>query len=299
MHASAPRDSRRIGKLVRRLHDQHKETIERAGEIMGVIAAPIFFVLASARRYSHVFHNRGDCADADVTVADGVPPQYRSLAERLTGHAFVRLSDSLTVRKARWPDVLGCAIRFGGYVDDPAIEGDQDLLFATVRRPWTMLLAPFSTNVHDYLANDYFTVSPFYAPRTGTAITRPTRGPRLYFRLRPASREPGALVSIETSTGPVSSTRASSAGSRRSRAERRRRRLERAIANGAAAFTLGVAESPWGPFAPLVHLQLVSVHYTEPANVRFDPFRSGRGIEPHGFVHALRRSIYAASQRAR
>ncbi|MEO8183439.1 MAG: hypothetical protein ABI895_31785 [Deltaproteobacteria bacterium] len=33
--------------------------------------------------------------------------------------------------------------------------------------------------------------------------------------------------------------------------------------------------------------------------LRFDPFRAGRGVTPVGFVHALRRATYLASQRAR
>lgn len=29
------------------------------------------------------------------------------------------------------------------------------------------------------------------------------------------------------------------------------------------------------------------------------PFRAGRGVEPRGFVHGLRRGVYTLSQRAR
>lgn len=283
--------------LVRRMHDGRSDAIERAGELMGVVAAP-FFAMTSALRRARTFHPRGDCADADVTVADGVPHPYRALAERLSGNAFVRFSDALTKKKARWPDVLGCAIRFGGEVDDPAVDGDQDLLLATIKRPWTMPFSPFTTKVHDYLANDYFAVSPFSVPLSTTS-RKTSAEPHVYFRLRPLSKDPGALLTLESSTGPISSLRASSAKSRRSRSEHRRRRFERAIANGAAVFTLGIANGPWGPFAPLVRVQLVSVRLTDPASLRFDPFRSGRGIEPHGFVHALRRGVYGASQRAR
>lgn len=279
------------------MHDGRSDAIERAGEVMGVAAAP-FFAMTSALRRARTFHPRGDCADADVSIADGVPQQYRVLAERLSGNAFVRFSDALTKKKARWPDVLGCAIRFGGDVDDPAVDGDQDLLLATIKRPWTMPFSPFTTRVNDYLDNDYFAVSPF-SVATSRAGGNGTAEPRVYFRLRPISKEPGALITTESPTGPISSLRASSAKSRRSRSEQRRRRFERAIANGSAVFTLGIAHGPWGPFAPLVRVQLVSVRLTDPASLRFDPFRSGRGIEPHGFVHALRRGVYGASQRAR
>ncbi|MBX3261737.1 MAG: hypothetical protein KF782_18785, partial [Labilithrix sp.] len=278
------------------MHDGRVDAIERAGELLGAAAAPAF-ALTSALRRARTFHPRGDCADADVAVADGVPREHRALAERLAGNAFVRFSDALTKKKARWPDVLGCALRFGGEVDDPAADGDQDLLLATIKRPWTMPLAPLTTKVHDYLANDYFAVSPF-----SVATPRPGGGARpwlVYFRLRPGSKEPGGVITVEPSTGPISALRASTPRSRRSRAEQRRRRFERAIANGSAVFTLGIASGPWGPFAPLVRVQLVSVRLTDPPGLRFDPFRAGRGIAPRGFVHALRRGAYGASQRAR
>ncbi|MBX3221090.1 MAG: hypothetical protein KF795_11270 [Labilithrix sp.] len=297
MPARARHDHELIGNLVRRMHDGRSDAVERAGELLGTLAAPAF-ALTSALRRARTFHPRGDCADADVSIAPGSPAQYRALAERLAGNAFVRFSDALTKKKARWPDVLGCALRFGGEADDPAIDGDQDLLFATIKRPWTMPLSPFTTKVHDYLANDYFAVSPFSVP-TPRAFDDGARGARVYFRLRPGTKEPGGLVTIESSRGPISALRASTPKSRQSPAEQRRRRFERAIANGSAVFTLGVANGPWGPFVPLVRIQLVSVRLTDPASLRFDPYRSGRGIEPRGFVHALRRGVYGASQRAR
>jgi hypothetical protein len=291
MPASAPRDRELIGNLVRRIQDRRSDMAERAGELLGLAAAPLFVVTTALRR-ARTFHPRGDCADADVSVAEDVPLKYRPLAERLAGNAFIRFSDALTKKKARWPDVLGCGIRFGGDVDDPAMHGDQDLLLATIKRPWTMPFSPFTTKVHDYLANDYFAVSPF-----SVRDTRSRR--RVWFRLRPSSKEPGSTITTTSASGPISSLRASTMKTRRTPAEQRRRRFERAIANGAAVFTLAIAQSPWGPFVPLVRIQLVSVRLTDPANLRFDPFRDGRGIEPRGFVHALRRSVYGASQRTR
>ena len=278
------------------MQERRLDAVERVGELLGLIAAPVFTVTSALRR-ARTFHPRGDCADADVSVATNVPWQYRALAERLAGSAFIRFSDALTKKKARWPDVLGCAIRFGGSdVDDPALHGDQDLLFATIKRPWTMPLSPFTTRVQDYLANDYFAVSPFTVQQNRAGDGASTA--RVWFRLRPATKEAGGLTTI-TSSGPISSLRASTSNSRRGPAEQRRRRFERAIANGGAIFTLGIGDRPWGPFAPLVRIQLVSIRLTDPSSLRFDPFRSGRGIEPRGFVHALRRGAYSASQRAR
>jgi hypothetical protein len=269
MPALLVRDRELISGLARRIARRRRVLVEGAGEVIGAVAAPLFTV-ASALRRARTFHPRGDCADAVVELDDDVPEAYRGLAERLVGKAFVRLSDALRKKRTWWPDVLGCAVRFGR--DMPKEDGDQDLLLATIKRPWTMPFSPFTTDVHDYFANDYFAVSPFSVPGH----------PRVYFRLRPT-----APPSIEiTSAAPT--TRG-----------RRRRRLERAIANGAAVFVLELAERPRGRFVPIVQIRLVSVWQNEPADLRFDPFRSGRGIEPRGFVHALRRGAYGASQRVR
>lgn len=265
-------------------HRAH-EVSERSGEVLGALVAPVF-ALTSALRRARTFHPEGDCADAEVTVSNDVPPPFIQLATRLCGMAFVRFSDALTKKRARWPDVLGCAIRFGDYVDDPASHGDQDLLFATIKRPWTMPFSPLTTHVRDYFDNDYFAVSPFaLSGHEG----------RFYFRLRPAKRE-GAF---ESAGGPTSTLRTSMHRSSRTPAEQRTRRLERTIATGSSRLVLGVGRSPWGPFAPLVDIELVSVRLDDPAGLRFDPFHAGRGIEPHGFVHGLRRGVYSASQFAR
>ena len=45
--------------------------------------------------------------------------------------------------------------------------------------------------------------------------------------------------------------------------------------------------------------ELIALVEPDPPDLRFDPFAVGRGLEPVGFVHALRVASYAASQRAR
>jgi len=52
----------------------------------------------------------------------------------------------------------------------------------------------------------------------------------------------------------------------------------------------------WDPIATLV---LDGPSRLDQEALRFDPFRDGRGIHPVGFVHAMRRWVYAASQWAR
>ena len=97
---------------------------------------------------------------ADVEAAPG-SPALADLASSLAGPALVRWSSAWWKRGDR-TDVLGCAIRFGSdpfhAVPQP---GDQDLLLATIRRPWSMAFAPWTTDFHDFLANHYYGVSPF------------------------------------------------------------------------------------------------------------------------------------------
>jgi hypothetical protein len=196
-----------------------------------------------------------------------VAQELSPLAARLTGAALVRFSGALWKRAESLPDVLGCAIRLrdsdSGDSDDEK-PSDQDLLFATIRRPWTMPFAPFSTAVHDYLANDYFAVSPFDAglPRS------------IYLRLH----------SVETARED-----------RGSRGDR----LARAVARHDAVLDLEASHGPFGPWSPLITLVLQRPASVDPERLRFRPFHSGRGLTPRGFVHSLRVGVYALSQRAR
>jgi hypothetical protein len=215
-----------------------------------------------------MFHPRGVLCRAEVRPATDDPLALR-VAERLSGPALLRWS-SAWWKGREWPDVLGCAIRF---TSDPLVtsprDSDQDLLFATIRRPWTMGFAPLSTRFHDFLANDYFAVSPFLVAELG----------RVEWSLRPEEPSPAG-------------------GDRNAR-------LLGAIAAGA---TLVLEYSPYRPparfwdrssFRPLVTVTLVELCSLDQEALRFDPFLAGRGIVPVGFVHALRKATYAASQRLR
>jgi hypothetical protein len=50
---------------------------------------------------------------------------------------------------------------------------------------------------------------------------------------------------------------------------------------------------------PMAIVRLTERAHVDQAELRFSPFRADRGIEPVGFVHAIRRGAYAASQHAR
>jgi hypothetical protein len=241
----------------------------RCGAALGVAvgwAIAPFFGLSSLLRQARTFHPRGPTYHALVVRHRDAGPEVGGLAARLEGPAVVRWSGALWKRSQRLPDVLGCAIRFRRSEGDSAApeRDDQDLLFATILRPWTMPSAPFTTIVRNYLANTYYAVSPF-------DVGEPRR---VYFRLQPA-------VSPRASRGS------------------REARLASATERGEATLDLGIADGPFGPWSPLVCVRLVAEAEIDGEALRFDPFRDGRGLRPRGFVHALRRGVYRLSQRAR
>jgi hypothetical protein len=232
--------------------------LEQLGRAAGWVSAPIF-ALGSALRRSRVLHPVGELFEG--SIEPGVAPDdLAPLAEALRGGALVRLSAALWKRRAsRLPDVLGCAIRI--YDGDA---GDQDLLLATIRRPWTTGLAPLTTDVRDYLANDYFSVSPFALE--GIAQ-------RFYLRLRPLRRG--------------------------GRGGTRRERLIAALDEGAVTFAIEASYRPRSQWREVATLRLDRFAAEDAARVTFDPFRTGRGIAPRGVIHALRHGPYAASQAMR
>jgi hypothetical protein len=236
----------------------------RLGRAIGWVFAPIFGAVSFARR-SRTFHPRGPTFHARVLTRDDVPPDLRPLSERLEGPALTRFSGALWKHAERL-DVLGCAIRLRH--DDRAsalaARDDQDILFATILRPWTMPFAPFTTHARDYLGNDYWAVSPF-----DVGLERP-----VYLKLHPirAWRHVGTTRTV---------------------------RLVREVERGDAILSLEISYRPYGPWTPIAFVVLDAVAKLDGETLRFDPFHAGRGIHPHGFVQALRRGVYAASQLTR
>lgn len=148
------------------------------------------------------FHPRGRTFVARVVRHPDLALDLEPLAERFAGDALVRFSG------------LGCAVRFRHdhrASSEPEL-GDADLLVATVLRP---------TNVEDYLANDYYAVSPFDVGLVHA----------LQFRLRPEHPSHGK-------------------GDRDAR-------LDDEVAHGGAALDLDVGGSPYGTWSPLVRVELL------------------------------------------
>lgn len=233
---------------------------EKLGEAVGRLLAPLTGVV-SAARHARMFHPHGRVYRADVTPVAGT---LADVGRRLAGPALVRLSTAWWKGGRELPDALGIAMRFraSDAVSAEPEPGDQDLLLATIRRPWRTPLSPLSTNVHDFLANDYYGVSPFEVAGVGRA------------RLRAVPRRDGRRI-----------------GSREER-------LAQAVAEGRGVFTLELSQGG-GDWIRLAEVKLLDAVPVDQEALRFSPFRSGRGIEPRGFVHAIRRATYASSQVAR
>jgi hypothetical protein len=237
----------------------------KLGLATGWLVAPLFALTSFARR-ARTFHPCGAVFHASATPHGAVPVTLQPLAERLAGPALVRFSAALWKNAQRIPDVLGCAIRLRNQADDSAqpADHDQDLLFATIRRPWTMPFAPLTTDVRDYLSNDYFAVSPFLALDASLK----------YFRLHP----------VHPATDHDSD---------------RDVRIAREVEHGGAVLELACSDSPFGPWTELLSVTLRRPAQIDGQALRFSPFRTGRGLRPYGFVHALRAGVYTLSQRAR
>jgi len=231
---------------------------DRAGGAAGWLLAPVTGTL-SLLRQARMFHPEGAVYRARV---EALPGPFPGLGRRLEGPALARLSTAWWRGGKEWMDALGLAIRLGR---DPGVEahpGDQDLLFATIQHPWTTLLAPLTTEQHDFLANDYYAVAPFDVAGLGRT------------KLRMVASRP-----------------------RRLHAADRGGRLREAVERGEASFRLEMrVEDRWVQVARLVLLEPVQL---DQERLRFSPFRDGKGLTPRGFVHGLRRATYLFSQLAR
>lgn len=236
---------------------------ELLGLVTGAALAPLFG-LGSVVRRARVLHPNGLLLRG---VATALPEdsELAALGSRLAGPVLARFSSGWW-KEREWPDVLGCALRFTR-AEVPSAEaqhGDQDLLLATVRVPLTTLLAPLTTHVDDYLRNHYFGVSPFEAGMRD----------RIKLRLSPD----GPAPELDT------------------RAER----LNAALAEGPIGFVLHArAARLAAQYSPILRIELSQRVELDQEQLRFNPFRTGRELEPAGFIHALRIPAYAASRTGR
>ena len=230
-----------------------------AGEVVGAWLAPLA-AGGSIARHARLFHPDGVCFRGSVSAADG---PLQAAGERLGPTVLLRLSSAWWRNGKEWPDALGIALRFQPEPGAPPTAEDQDLLLATIPLPILPPLAPLFTHVHDFLANTYYAVSPLKLEGVGTV------------RLRLRARQPSP-------PGPS-----------------RVARLEASIMLGQAVLVLEAQASLLSPYQPLAEVRVARRLDLDQEALRFSPFRTGRGIEPRGFVHGLRRAVYPVSQAVR
>lgn len=243
---------------------------ELAGLALGLLIAPLFARVSHARR-ARMLHPEGSTYRAALSPDPNVHSRWRELAERLSGPALLRFSGALWRGGFEHLDVLGIALRLRHASEwtEPAQSADQDLLFATIRSPFTMVFAPLTTRPGDYLANHYWAVSPF-------DIGQPRH---VKFRLSPRRLQFEQLCSARVSD--------------------RNEGLRTEVLAGTVQLDLEVRDTFSLRFEPLATVHLLAPVSLDQAALRFSPFNAGRGVVPSGFVHALRRATYAASQWAR
>jgi hypothetical protein len=232
---------------------------EVAGELVGRMGAPVVAAISFARS-ARMFHPEGHVYAGTATA---LPGRFEDLGRDLAGSVLARLSGALWRGGRERLDVLGYALRFrgrDGVLDHVARPGDTDLLTATIRSPWTMPLSPLFTNAHDFLANRYWAVSPFEH-----ATKR--------FELRLVPVDPRRFA------GP------------------RADRLAQAVAAGRAVWRLEARPTLHLRWIGVARIELTRALAIDQEALRFDPFRGV--LRPVGFVHAIRRAVYAASQAAR
>ncbi|MBA3460485.1 MAG: hypothetical protein H0T46_11020 [Deltaproteobacteria bacterium] len=188
------------------------------------------------------------------------------LGPRLDGQVLVRVSGALSKTEREFLEVLGVGMRIrsgrGEALTEQPEPGDQDLLFATVRSPLTLPIAPLVTNASTFLTS-YWSVAPFDAPPVG----------RIQLRLTPIG------------SAEIGGTRIN--------------RLREAVRREQAGWWLEAKQTMTMKWHPVAQVYLEREVALDQNALAFDPFRTGANFTPTGLVHAMRKAVYAAGQQAR
>jgi hypothetical protein len=221
------------------------------GMIVGIVLAlPIF--LNSLIRAARSFHPRGTVCRAELVALDD------TVGGRLAGSARVRLSGASGDENSTAPTVLGMAIK---------LTSDQDLPLATFEAFVKLADATKHTNVGDYLANEFASVSPWRVRGLGIVW------------LRAVPKDPA-----EAGTGT------------------RVERLDARIAAGRATLVLEARDAA-GPTATvrarLAELRLVERLAADEARFEISMFHTAAGFVPTGMRNGIRAVVYPVSQFAR
>lgn len=216
------------------------------------LALPLFLV--ALFKGARAFHPRGTLCRAEVTALDD------DVGKRLDGAARVRLSGASAAENSTAPNILGMAIKFGT---------DQDLPVATFESFAKTKQGRASTDVTDYMHNQFASVSPWRVRGLGV----------IWFRAIP---DPTAKTATKTGN--------------------RVEHLDADIAAGRARFTLEARDAP-GPAGPLrkaiAEIRIVERLTDDDPSFRISMFRTGRGLVPTGFRNGIRAVVYPVDQLGR
>lgn len=221
------------------------------GMIVGlVLALPIF--LFSFIRAARAFHPRGTVCRAELVALDP------DVGARLAGAARVRLSGSTGDENSTVQTVLGMAIE---------LANGQDFPLATFEAFVKLGAATKATNVADYLANEFASVSPWNVRGLGIVWLRAV---------------PTAPADAVTGT--------------------RVERLDARIAAGHATVVLEARDAA-GPNAAvrsrLAELRLVERLADDDPRFQISMFHTAAGFKPTGMRNGIRAIVYPVSQLAR
>jgi hypothetical protein len=226
------------------------------GAVIGLVIG--FFVFwVSLYRAARAVHAEGIVCRAELIAKD------RAIGPTLEGPALVRLSGAFEGQRTSGTDVLGFDIRMQRtFVRDGRV-GDQDLLLGSFESFITAKRDRAKTDVGDYLANEYSSVTPWWVVGTGPAILRITPPPA-------APRERGAD---------------------------RIARLDADLAADRARLVLSVHAG--GSSIEVAELRLVERFAGDDRSLRASMFRQGRALRPLGIRNGIRATVYPISQLAR
>lgn len=173
-------------------------------------------------------------------------------------NALVRFSSALWKKNQKLPDVLGISIRFSENRgwNSLPLPNDQDLLFATIRIPAETPLGPFRTDIHRFQRNKYYAVSPFICQNKKIRL----------------------LITLDDFLETKGN---------------RNQNLRHNINTGSSLRLWMKINKKWIEIATIQLKGLVELNQEK---LFFNPFRSGLGIRPQGFIHHLRYAVYPMSQ---
>jgi hypothetical protein len=226
------------------------------GAMIGLVLGVVVIFWVSLVRGARAVHADGIVCRAELVARDA------DLGPRLAGPAIVRLSGAFEAEGAAASDVLGLDIRMRKPAEAASLDasvGDQDLTLGTFESFRTASADRARTDVRDYLANRYSSVTPWWVPDLGPVT----------FRIAPPPAQP-----VE-------------------RAADRAGRLAADIAADRARLVLSAGA------IEVAELRLVERVAIDARALRVSMFRQGRAVRPVGFRNGIRATVYPISQLAR